>query len=716
MVRWLAGWNRIALAVTLASLSLIVVWTIFGLTPSSYGGFLQHIGAQQTGVLAGQPRQIRRDEWSILTPYFQATVRNGFERFNHTSFYGEDLRNINALPLRDWGIVFKPQFWAFFVLAPANAFGFYYGCLMAAFLAGYFLLFQELGLDSEYAVAASLVLFCCGFTQFWWTSSGPSLAFLPWVALPFLRPCAWFVRAPLTAYALTVWVISCGYPILIISGGMALVVLVAALRGDTLRSVARVAAAGAGFVLAGALVYFYLADAITAIKNTVYPALRRAPPGTVPPAVLLSQLWPAFTFAASDFRHLVGDNICEIGAAGSFLPLLTLCTLDYSRFRRSIFDPGYRGMWRALALIGLAIGLTTWWMAGSCPKWIGRLLYWDHFTANRLLFLAGLLVLMVAFIPWQRGMVTVTPLRAAVFVALGPIAATIVKIAAFGVPASELKLDFVCAGLAAACALATTGLRRPTAAYLMVGCVVAINGLVFLRFNPLQSADPIFGIPDSNTLELLNAEQAATPGAYLAIGGYPGATLNGLGLRAVNHQLIRPEPDFFRKYFPGMEQGSFDRTFKRYAWVDLREVPFPFARFEDEIDVPIEVFRPVRNLRRAVIEAGAVGCREGRDNPFGLSSQGHGPDLTIEGWAPWVGESAQQSLVLRTERRITVRSLSTLPRLDIAEIMHNYQMVKAGFRLVLSAEDGGPLSLEDMRLSADGTTYQRTPIDGCPAE
>jgi hypothetical protein len=136
------------------------------------------------------------DEWAVWTPYFQAAVRNRLERFNHTSFYGEDLRNMNALPLRDWGIAFKPQLWAFFVLPPANAYGFYFGSLMAAFIAGYFFLFLELDLSAEYAIAGSLLLFCSGFSQFWWTTLGPSLSFFPWVALAFLRPCAWFVRLP----------------------------------------------------------------------------------------------------------------------------------------------------------------------------------------------------------------------------------------------------------------------------------------------------------------------------------------------------------------------------------------------------------------------------------------------------------------------------------------------------------------------------------------
>ena len=712
------GGDRIAQAVLAGSICLVLVWTAFALTPSSYGGFLASIGAQETGILAGQPRLVRMDEWSVLTPYFQAAVRNRFERFNRTSLYGEDLRNINALPLRDWGLIFKPQLWAFFVLPPANAFGYYFGVLMAAFLAGYFFLFREFNLDAGYALAASLLLFCCGFSQFWWTSSGPSLCLFPWVGLAFLRPGSWWLRMPLCAYTMAVWAIACGYPILILSCGFAFAVLVAALRSETLRSVPRIAAASAGFALAGGLVYYYFADAIRAMSQSVYPGRRFAPPGTVPGAVLVSQFWPAFTFAAGGFRKLLGIDICELGTVGSFLPMWTVCALDYSRLWRSIGDPACRGLRWALAIIASGFLLSTWWMAGRCPIWIGRVLFWNRFPADRLLFMSGLLLLTGCLILWQRGLVTVTPLRAAIFVALGPIASIAAKMSVFGVSASDTKVDWLCAALAVACALATLRLSRPRAAQIMLAAVLGINAILFLRFNPLQSADPIFDIPDSNTVELLKVQQEQTPGAYLAVEGYRAAVLNGLGFRSVSHLLISPKPEFFRQYFPNMDRERFDYVFNRYGAIAPREIPLPNAPDVDNIEVPIEVFRPIRNLRRAAAETGDGRCPAVREsvNTFGLSLRSQDGETTIEGWAPWIGESASQTIFIRTRRPVAIRSVTTVRRLDVAESVHNYQMEKAGFRVVLDAQDHGPLSLGDMRIAANGTPSGRIWIDGCPAE
>jgi len=65
--------------------------------------------------MLGTPRLIRSDEWAVITPLFQAAVRNGFREVNETSFYREDLRSVFPLPLKNWSLFFRPQLWAFFL-------------------------------------------------------------------------------------------------------------------------------------------------------------------------------------------------------------------------------------------------------------------------------------------------------------------------------------------------------------------------------------------------------------------------------------------------------------------------------------------------------------------------------------------------------------------------------------------------------------------------
>jgi len=178
-------------AVALAGL----MYVCFEWTPSSYGIFLGMIDAPQFGPDLGVSRVIRSDEWSILTPSFQAAVRNRFQRINETSFYREDLRNFIALPLKDWSLVFKPQMWAFFFLPPALAFSIYHAFFICLFPTGYALLFQRLGVDSWLGIAATLLTLFAGFTQFWWTMWGALMAGLPWILLVILRPMPFWRKA-----------------------------------------------------------------------------------------------------------------------------------------------------------------------------------------------------------------------------------------------------------------------------------------------------------------------------------------------------------------------------------------------------------------------------------------------------------------------------------------------------------------------------------------
>ncbi len=172
-----------AQAFTLGVLLLGAVYTALLWTPSSYAILLERLAVEDTGLVWGEPRRIRQDEWQRWTPFFQAAVNNGFRRINQTSLYREDLRNVEGLPLADWGLAFKPYFWPFFLTDPARAFSFFHASLMALFLIGYERLFRALGSARSHAALASVALFFSSFSQLWWTTFGPVIAGFPWVVL-----------------------------------------------------------------------------------------------------------------------------------------------------------------------------------------------------------------------------------------------------------------------------------------------------------------------------------------------------------------------------------------------------------------------------------------------------------------------------------------------------------------------------------------------------
>jgi len=343
-----------------------LVYTACKMTPSSYGAALAFILAPQDGPTLGVSRPIRSDEWAILTPQVQAAVRNHFQRFNETSFYREDMRNYFMPPLKDWGLIFRPESWLFFGTSPALAFSAYWAFFMGLFIAGYYLMFVELGVAPVLACAASLALFFCGFSQFWWTTNGPIITGLPWVIWTILRPFGFVAKALLLTWMFTAWAMAMPYAPLLVDTAWAVPVVVLAFRPRLATSWRDLGAVGFAAVAASVLLYVYFSDAIAAMRNTVFPGQRISPPGNVSWAIWASQWFPFLTFDLSAYESHEW-NICEIGTVGSYFPLLTMCLLQYSKLR----EDRYRELRRALWILGVAFLLASIWQIAPAPLWMG---------------------------------------------------------------------------------------------------------------------------------------------------------------------------------------------------------------------------------------------------------------------------------------------------------------------------------------------------------
>lgn len=162
-------------------------------SPSSYGIMLKKLEVKNTGLVLGEARAIRSDEWAVITPLTQATVNNKLGRYNSTSLYNEDLRMNYGLPVNDWGLIFKPTMWLYPFVNPAFAFSFHWYSLFVLYILGYFFLFKKIGLSKVNSMLLSLGVYFTGFTQFWWTDKGPVMAIFPWVILVLLMDIPIFI-------------------------------------------------------------------------------------------------------------------------------------------------------------------------------------------------------------------------------------------------------------------------------------------------------------------------------------------------------------------------------------------------------------------------------------------------------------------------------------------------------------------------------------------
>jgi len=164
-----APWTATLTRLDLFSILVLLVGVLYvalAWTPSSYGVALTALGLPDEGLVAGVPRPIRSDEWMVWTPYVQIALENGFQRHDALSIYGEDLRNFNGLPLLDWALPFKPQFWGFFIADPAYAFSFSHAIFIVLFLIGYHRLLMGFGFARSWSAAGSLLLFFTSYAQY----------------------------------------------------------------------------------------------------------------------------------------------------------------------------------------------------------------------------------------------------------------------------------------------------------------------------------------------------------------------------------------------------------------------------------------------------------------------------------------------------------------------------------------------------------------------
>lgn len=693
---WLSqtDWVRTDTVVALLLLVAGCVYVSHAWSPSSYGHVLQLAGAQDTGVVWGEPRPIRSDEWSVTTPLTQATVNNGLQRYNATSYYNEDLRGNYGMPIRDWGMWFKPALWGYLFLPPATAFSLSYFVAMAIFLVGYARLFGLLGLRGPHAYLLSVSLYFCGVVQFYWNSNASLFAFFPWVivALCAEQP-AW--RRWLLLYWVSVcWLLGNFYPPIFISMAFVGLGLLVACRPALLQPRSALPIVLVTLLACGTAV-LYLWDYLLLTIQTLYPGQRTSAAGYYPRFILLTQIWPAELFDNRFKESVDFTNVTGIGTVGLYSTAAALCFVQWSRWRSLLAE--HRRASFALVLAWLA---TVLWMVAPVPAWIGRLLLWDRVPPERMVYASGvLLVLVVVHLVRVLGM-RMDWRKMAIYFAL--IAAGGLLFEYWTRPlAGEWKhgMDWLVAPLMVSGWLIGKRLRVSDATTVFaVGALCGV--LVFGRFNPLQSAEPIFNRPPNLLTQTLQANLG--PDGVLAVqrDGVIGATFNGLGFKSVSHLAVTPPMALWEeKLGPLSTQEQF--AFNRYAHVRTIAEERPRQVANDQVGVPASAFRAQPEIRFAA--TGAIRFRE--EDGYLDSLKFDNGTLRVDGWAPWQATGRQRQLIITApvpqtgERQVLDRE-----RWDLVEMFHDPRRLLWGFSARLTWPAGADTLASVCVFARDGET------------
>ncbi|WP_448191509.1 DUF7657 domain-containing protein [Azospirillum sp. sgz301742] len=677
-LRWPGGLAWFAAIV----LVLCTAYTALHWTPSSYALALRPFGVADTGLIAGKPKPIRSDEWAVWTPYVQAAVNNGFERTNATSPYREDMRNFNAVPLLDWALPFKPQYWLFFVADPALAFSFSHAIFIAMSLIGYAVLLRVFGFPALWSIGGSLALFFTTYAQYWWTTTGPLLAVFPWILVAAATPMRPFLKAGITAYLSAFWLLSHTYPPIVVSLGIAGAVALAAFRPQTLRP-ANLLALAAGAAVGVGLTYLYLHEPAAAMAQTIYPGQRQSMGGTMEPARWFAQFFPLLVTRGVE-SVIPALNLCEAATGGTYLLLLALVFVDHRAFAARLVEhspEGRRLRW-TLAVLLAGTALFTAWMLAPIPAGVGRLLLLDRVPPGRAVFASGMVLLLTALTILTAAPVRVTLSRVLVTALAALLAWAVVKAAPLSKVAASDWRDFAVL-LPLFAILLVPRLRGSAGA--LVGAAAFANIVATGDFNPIQSADPLFHRTRTPVTEELDRMVAEHPRHWLVATGFPGATLNGWGYPSVSHVTIAPRLDFFRERFPEMDDAAFNAVFNRYARVNVLpgnappSVPQP-----DSVDVPVSAFlappQPIPVETVTTEDAGRHPYGGFLDAATGPRAQGR-TTLTLLGWG--LLERGGRFLVRSSVAPVSVTA-EAVHRPDVVAALGDPRLIRAGFRLTLA--------------------------------
>ena len=673
--------NSWQLANLVASIVMVLMGAVYVAktwSPSSYGYALVNIlGDRQSRPDWGQPRPIRSDEWSVVTPLTQATVNNGFERVNRTSLYGEDLRINYGLPIHDWGIVFKPTMWLYGVVNPAYAYSFHWFVLSVLFIFGHAWLLRWLGAGPVVGFALAAGLYFTGFVQFWWNEKGPIFALFPWILLPFSTRLGLVWKAALMYWVAVAWLLTNFYPpVQVTLAFVGFIILLA--REPQMFKPATLALLAVATALAAGTAALYLWDYLAATASTIYPGSRVISGGSVPLRFWLSWLLPSVNFD-SNFESLIGLNICEIGTVGLYYTLLVLCFMDFMRWRQAwhLAAPQQR---RHTLVLGTGLSLMLCWMALPLPSWLGAPLLWNHVQPERMQYAGGLLLICLLFVCSNWLGLRISWVRAATFCSL-----VLLGWLSRDHNTGQNHIEDLAIVLIALPAIAV-GWYWPARAHASLAVAsLAAGALLFGNFNPLQPAWPIFNHPPNAKTRAMDQLAAQNEGV-LALVDLPGAVGNGLRYKSLSHVTAVPQLDFWRHRFPELPQAEFDTIFNRYAHIRPGTNDVPRLVQADVIGVPVGRFQKTAPARYAAAP------------PRALEMQGHIDTAVVEkdqwvltGWGGWTGPVSAHALdVTLASIPATTPTRVLLMRTDLPAFTHRQASALNGFSLRIPLVIGAP--------------------------
>lgn len=396
---------------------LVVVLGSLELSGSSASFYAE--GAGEGGVLVGQARRDRTDEWWVRTPLLVREKTLGFPAEDEIGVGKHDMAVLSDIPTSAWHVIVRPHTFPYYVFGIERAFAFEWWIIFFALPAlGLYALALQLRLRPLTSALVALLVVLCPFVQWWtgtWTGTSIGYACLAGAAL-IASVRAQSLASRIVLAVLAGWSGACLaivlYPPTVFSmallAGVATVAAIASSfpsRGRRREwSLRLVLVLGVASVVGGAILgAFFVAHrgAIEAVNDSLYPGQRRNSAGIGELRVLFGAPFDLIESTRATHSLTVNGLNQSEASAGLFtvFAVATAVVADRVRTRRR---PS-RADLILLSLLGLSAALLAWY-ALPIPDMVGRLTLFDRVRGDRLLMAFAVLsaIVLGAFLDAQR--------------------------------------------------------------------------------------------------------------------------------------------------------------------------------------------------------------------------------------------------------------------------------------------------------------------------
>lgn len=563
----------IAAALLLAFAALVAL-RVHGFSLAAWHDVID--GSEPGGILLGEPRPIRSDDWKVQIPLIlaQRSASPAFPLVNPLIGGGQAMLLPIEVPVAHWSIAFRPTMWGW-LLGPDAGLAWQWWSRVLGLFGVWLAVFRVVARGRlGVAAAGAALLVASPFFQFWSFNAAPhaicaGAVFLAAVALARARtPGA--IAAAGAALALSgAWFALTLYPPYQVTLGWLVVALVA---GTLLDERAALPLARHRGLRAGALAFAGVAaiaiiaafawdarDAIETIRNTVYPGRRLSTGAERSVAELLNANLGAPLWAES-WGPLY--NVCEAASFWLLSPALVVLLL-WRRARGERID----ALTAAVALYTAVLWI---YVVLGFPAWLARATALGSVPGRRAVIGLGLAdaVLLVRFAACAMPLRRDERLRGAA-IALGWGA----LVAASGVALARVLPDArgpVLGGFVIANAVLAAGfVLRPRAALPLLAALSAVSSL---WFNPLAVGGTAFLRDNALAREIVAIDRAAGgQSVWVPFGRDDLANLfRAIGVRSLAGAHPLPPLALWQRIDPGKRQRS---VYDRYAHVAFVAAP-----------------------------------------------------------------------------------------------------------------------------------------------